>query len=485
MFSKIRVKYSKVSVKVRVSLWFLICSFLQKGISIISTPIFTRLLSTVEYGQYNIFNSWLGIVTIFVTLNLSWGVYTQGLVKYEEERDVFSSSLQGFTILLVFVWSIVYLTFHNFWNQIFSLTTVQMLAMLIMIWTSTVFNFWASEQRVLYKYEGLVLLTLGVSLAKPIIGILFVVLADDKVTARILGLVIVELIGYTALFFTQVLRGKKLFSRKFWKYALIFNLPLIPHYLSQTVLNSADRIMIEKMSGSGDAGIYSLAYSISLIMTLFNTALMQTMSPWIYQKIKANKTKEIAPYAYVSLICIAGVNLLLIAFAPEVVKVFAPKAYYDAIWIIPPVAMSVYFMFSYDLFAKFAFYFEQTKFVMLASVIGAILNIVLNYIFINLFGYRAAGYTTLVCYIIYSLGHYIFMNKVCNQFCGGIMPYNLRKILSITILFVISGFLLLSTYDHIIIRYIIISVTMIISVIKRKELVSLLKKIMNLQKKSE
>ena len=74
-------KYRKMSVQVRASFWFLICSFLQKGISSITTPIFTRLLTTDEYGQYGAFNSWLGIITIFVTLNLFYGVYTQGLVK--------------------------------------------------------------------------------------------------------------------------------------------------------------------------------------------------------------------------------------------------------------------------------------------------------------------------------------------------------------------------------------------------------------------
>ena len=80
---KLRKKYRSMPVQVKASLWFLICSFLQKGISTVSTPIFTRLLSTAEYGQYNVFNSWLGIITIFVTLNLSAGVYTQGLVKFD------------------------------------------------------------------------------------------------------------------------------------------------------------------------------------------------------------------------------------------------------------------------------------------------------------------------------------------------------------------------------------------------------------------
>lgn len=485
MMQKMKQKYRTLPVQVKASLWFLICSFMQKGISTISTPIFTRLLNTSEYGQYSVFNSWLGIISIFVTLNLSAGVYNQGLVKYEEQRNVFSSSLQGLSTTLTIVWTIVYLTFHNFWNKIFSLTTVQMLAMLVMIWTTAVFNFWAAEQRVNFKYRNLVLLSIAVSLAKPIVGIVFVINARDKVTARILGLMLVELIGYTALFFVQIVRGKKFYSARFWKYALAFNIPLVPHYLSQTVLSSADRIMISNMCSGSAAGIYSLAYSISLVMTLFNTALMQTISPWIYQKIKNKKINDISSIAYISLICIAVVNIILIAFAPEAVAFFAPSEYYEAIWVIPPVAMSVYFMYCYDLFAKFAFYYEKTKFIMIASVVGAILNIVLNYIFIKLFGYVAAGYTTLGCYIIYSICHYIFMKRVCTEFCNSENPYSLRKIMKITIPFMAGGFLLLFTYQIFWVRYSIIVISVIVGIWKRRQIMKMLESILALRKKVE
>lgn len=475
-------KYNGFSVQMRASFWFLICAFLQKGVSVLSTPIFTRLLSASEYGQYNVFSSWLSVATIFVSLCLTGGVYTQGLVKYESERKQFSSSLQGLTTVFVSCWVIIYLLFRNFWNALFSLTTLQMLAMLVMIWTTAVFNFWANEQRGDYKYRTLVILTICVTIAQPVIGIIFVANADDKVTARIVGIALVELIGYTALYFIQMFQGRKFFVWKFWKHALAFNIPLIPHYLSQTVLNSADRIMIAEMVGDNKAGIYSLAYSVACIMLLFNTALMQTVSPWIYQKIKAEKIYEIESIAYITLIIIAVVNLFLIIFAPEIVAIFAPRSYYEAIWIIPPVAMSVYFMYLYDLFAKIAFYYEKTIEIMLVSVFGAALNIVLNFVFIRQFGYIAAGYTTLVCYIVYSMGHYIFMNRICRTHCDGKTPYNLKKILAITILFLIAGFILLFTYKYIVIRYGIVFMVILWGVARRKLLIKIIRKLLLLRK---
>ena len=261
-------KYKSLPVQVKASLWFLICSFLQKGISMITTPIFTRLLDTNEYGQFGVFNSWYGIVSIIVGLSLTSGVHTQGLVKYDKERSLFSSSLQGLSTLLTIVWIGIYFFTQSFWNSVFNLSTVQVLAMLVMVWTTSVFNFWANEQRVTYSYRTLVIVTLIVSFAKPLVGIYLVTHSEDKVTARILGLVLVELVGYSWMFWYQLKRGRHLVSKKFWKYALLFNLPLVPHYLSQTVLMSADRIMIQRMVGSSEAGIYNLSYSVSDLMRI-------------------------------------------------------------------------------------------------------------------------------------------------------------------------------------------------------------------------
>lgn len=467
---KLYAAYRKFPIQVKASFWFLICAFLQKGISVITTPIFTRLLSASEYGKYSVFNSWLGIVGIFVSLNLTGGVYQQGLVKFEAEEKLFSSSLQGLSMTLTAACTVVYLVSRGFWNKLFSFSTVQMLAMLIMIWSSAAFGFWAAEQRLHYRYRALVAVTITISFAKPAAGILLVVHARDRVTALLLGLALVELIGFTGLFWAQMRRGKKFYCRKFWNYAMRFNLPLIPHYLSQTILNSADRIMIERITDAEQAGIYSLAYSVSLVMTLFNTALMQTLSPWIYEKIKREKITDIAPAAYSTLSLTAFANLFLIAFAPEAVAFFAPSEYFEAIWVIPPVAMSVYFMYGYDLFAKFAFYYEKTKFIMTASMVGAILNIVLNYMFIRFFGYRAAGYTTLICYIAYFSGHYFFMNRVCDECCDGVKPYSARIIMLITVCFITAGFVLMFTYRHTAIRYAAFLTIAATAFFKRKDL---------------
>lgn len=475
-------KYKALPTQMRATVWFLFCSFMQKGITFITTPIFTRLLTTEEYGRFNVFNSWYGIISVFATLSLCYGVFSQGIIKFEEDRDRFVSSLQGLTVVLIAFWTGVYFLFRPYWNQLFRLTTVQMLALLAMCWTNAAFTFWAVEQRALFKYRGLVFLTILTSVIKPLLGIILVVKATDKVTARILGLAIVELIASFYCFGTHMAKGKVFADLKYWKYAVLFNLPLIPHYLSQTVLNNSDRIMIERMVGADKAGIYGIAYSISMIMVLFNTALGQTISPWMYKKIKDRRTQEIGPIAYGSMAFIAVVNLLLIALAPEIVRIFAPPEYYEAIWTIPPVAMSSYLLYMYDFFSRFEFYYEKTFGIMMASIAGAVLNLILNYIFIGLCGYIAAAYTTLVCYLIYVLCHYFMMRKICKD--NDIRPrvFNEGFLILLTLGFMAAGFAMMATYRLPWLRYALIGAAMVAILVNYRKLLELGKRFMSLRK---
>ena len=488
MISKLKNKYASMPVQVKASLWFLICNFLQKAVAVISTPIFTRLLSTEQYGEYNVFQSWLGIITVIVTLNLSAGVFLQGMVKFDHDSKVYCSTMQGLNLALCTAWTAVYLLFQNFFNELFHLNTLQMSFMLIIIWTNAVFQFWSTEQRVFNRYKLLVGLTVIVMLAQPALGVVLVQLAEPaaKATARILGIVIVNLAAYTWCFYIQMKRGKTFFSKKYWLYALKFNLPLVPHYLSQTVLYSSDRIMIARFIGEDAAGIYSLAFSVAALMTMFNSALNQTLGPWVYRKIKERKAQDIAKVEYTSLLIIAAANLLLILLAPEAIAVFAPPAYSDAKWVVPPVALGMYFMFMYDMFAAFQFYFEKTLFIMAASVLGAALNVALNYFFIspdflNL-GYVAAGYTTLICYILYALGHYVCMRMVCRKHLDGVRVYNVKILLGVSVAVVAAGLLLSTTYELPALRYSLVGVGAVLLIIFRKKVVGYSKKLLSLRK---
>lgn len=471
MIALLLKKYKQLPLTVKASLWYLIASFFQKGISTLTTPIFTRIMTTQEYGQYQVYLSWHGIITIIVSLCIYYDVCAQGLVKYSERQESFVSSLQGLTIVLTSVWIIIYLIFRDSINAFLKYNTIQMICMLITVWATAAYQFWAAERRVKYQYKSLAILTISVTIIKPLFEIILVLNVTDKVTARIVAVTIAELLCYSGLFLDQMKRGKTFFSAVDWKQSIKMAVPLIPHYMSQRILQSSDRIMIERLVGSHEAGLYSLAYSVSVLMTLLTASITQTITPWLYKKIREKQFSAIPKVVYPILIIVAIASIFLIGLAPELVIFFAPKQYQEAILVIPSVAMSVFFIFSYCFFSVFEFYYEKTRYVTVATAIGAVLNIALNYLFIKPFGYYAAGYTTLFCYMLYTIAHYSFMRKVCREELDGEMVYNPRILSVITLLFLIAGFIFLILYKHTMIRYTVMAVICIIGAIKRKKIV--------------
>ena len=112
-------KYRSLSVQAKAALWFTICSFLQKGISFITVPIFTRLMSTEEYGTYTVYLSWLQILTIMTSLYLFNGVYDNAMAKYEKQRDEYTSAMQGLTLVITGAVFALYCFTSGFWEKIF------------------------------------------------------------------------------------------------------------------------------------------------------------------------------------------------------------------------------------------------------------------------------------------------------------------------------------------------------------------------------
>ena len=190
MLNKQRVlgKYGMMPVQVKASFWFLVCTVLQRSISIVTTPIYTRMLNTYEYGQYGIFTSWKGLLSCFITLQIFSSVYMQAIIKHENERDKYTSAMEGLTLVMVVTWLGFYLITRVVWNEKIGLNTPQIIAMFIVIWGNAVFEFWSTAQRVDYKYRGLLIVTLAMALVQPVLCIFFIKFFTNKVTGLVWGI---------------------------------------------------------------------------------------------------------------------------------------------------------------------------------------------------------------------------------------------------------------------------------------------------------
>ena len=147
------------------------------------------------------------------------------------------------------------------------------------------------------------------------------------------------------------------------------------------------------------------------------------------------------------------------------------------LYMIPPVASSMYLILLYNVYSIFEFYYEKTKPVMVCSMLSAGLNILLNYLFIPQYGYLAAGYTTLVCYLFNSIMHIFVLRKIGTKQGG--YGVNIKGSFGIGLLLIIASICITCLYPFPILRWSIFVVVGIIVVLKRKYFFSIVKTIRN------
>lgn len=462
MIRKIKTKWCTIPLTVKVSTSYAICSILQRCLSFITLPLFVRLLTTEQYGQYTIYSSWMSIVGIFVTLNLTYGSFAPAMMKYETRREQYISSIEGICMLLSGIFLLLYLPFSSIWNSLLELPTLLVVIMIIEIFAHTSIQLWSGKKRFEFKYKSVVSVTLASSVLAPILAYILVSSSDEKGYARIIGYAGIQIIFGISIFILNIRNGKKLYDREFWKYAFQFNVPLLAYYLSQVIFNQSDRIMISHITGISDAAIYGVAYNLAMVLTFVLSAINNSYVPWMYGKIKEGKGEDNKTVSIGIAIFLAVMILCVIWYAPEIISIMAGEKYESAMYVVAPVSMSLLLLFYSQLFINVEFYYEEKKMLVWASIGAAIINIALNYLLIPVFGFVAAGYTTLISYVIFALSNMLAMKKVLLKRNLKDNFYDYIGLLIVLIVFLAMGFLGVFLYALLIPRLIITVLVLIV-----------------------
>ena len=476
-------KYKALPDAAKVSLWFIICSVLQKGMSFLTTPIFTRIMTQEHFGQVTLYNSWINIVCIFTTLNLQYGSFNTAQVKFSEDRKVYTSSIQGLVLLLTAVALALCVPFRNFLTGFMELPFLILLVMIVNILARFNSELWMANCRFDSKYKAMSAVIICSTVLAQIFGILAVTLGEEKGYMRIVAVAAVEMLFGFAIAIYSFSQGKKLFVKKYWKFALGFNLPLIPYYLSQMVFSASDRIMISSLVGTDKAGIYGLAHTIALLLVFVITAIRNSYTPWFFKQLKNQTTAPIKKFNLAISATIGGLLLMFTFVAPELLLLMGGQAYYEAVWIIPPLVAGLLFEFFTDPACNVLFFFEKKGSLVGATIGCAVFNIIFNYIGIKLIGYYAAAFVTLVSYILFWLFLHVCAQRICKK--NGYAPKHILPIRAQALLGL--GFLVLTAgctalYPVWYVRYGILLVGLIVLAIHYKKVIALVQKFLAMRK---
>lgn len=443
----------KISKPAESAFWFVLCTLIQKALAFITVPIFTRIMPPEQYGIYNLYQTWSGILVVLCTMNMETGAFVNGFVKTDDgtEKDKLPIRLVSMTALTT---TIVFATIFLLYPYVELFVSLSFLALMLMfadIVSSPILRIWTMKQRFLYRFKSLVAITLILVFLQVIGGLYFVSIADleNKAITRILWLVLPSLLLCIGLYIHFAYRAKLAFSIKGMKQVMRLQLPLVPYNLSMVLLFSSCRIFINMYDGAKAVAIYSVAYSIGQIISIIKQSIVDAFHPWIYEKLKNKQYKSIQDFMYILLWLFSAIAIGLSCLAPDVVRLFAPKEYYDAVYIVPFVSAIVLFALFNQVFAIIETYYEHTKSIMYSSMIACAVNILLNIALIPVFGYLISGVVSLFSYMVLCYINYYYICKI-EEFEN---PFGRKTIFVIPLLFSLCISLVTVFYQYPIVLY--------------------------------
>lgn len=401
---------------VKAGIGYTVGNYLLKGINFLTVPLFTRIMSTSDYGVFNIYGTYDSIISVFIALALH-SCLNNAKYKYKENFDRFVSSILLIPIIVLSVLLVVANVFCSTFVRILDINRFLINILLIHSFANSIITIFNTKIGIDYQYKSFLKISYINTISNIVLSLVLMqtLFTNEKYSGRIVGSALPMIVIAVYIYVISFKKAKPRYDKEYWKFGVSYSLPIIPHGLSQIVLSSFDKIMIKSIVGVSEAGIYSLGGNIEQIVQVTKTSLDMVWGPWFYEKMQKKDYSEIKKYSsFYAFFMFVFISCLMLA-APELVFIMGAPDYQDAKYVVVPLLNCTFFTFLYTLPSTVEYYYQQTKMIALGTVGAAILNIVLNLLFIRLYGYRAAAYTTLTAYVIYFVFHYYIAKKIAKM----------------------------------------------------------------------
>ncbi len=471
---------------VKAGIGYTIGNMLIKGITFLTIPLFTRLMSTEDYGIFNTFNSYMSILTIFVGLALHSSIKN---AKYDFPGQLkkYTSAVVLLVIISFAVITLLTLILSGPISSLIAYSAPLLVLMAAEALGNSLMSLYNNTLAIDFRFKEYLLLSFIYSGGSVLLSVLLIssgLFGESSYIARIVGSVIPLGLISAYIIIRSFCSARPSSLGRYWKYGLAISLPLIPHGLSQILLNQCDRIMIKQMVGDAEAGLYSLAYNIATLFFVLITSADTAWTPWFYERMSLGDDRGIKKNTALYTVLMSVVCILIFVGGPFLVIVMGGEQYTESRHLIIPLIYAMYYSFLYTMPVAVEYYNKKTKLIAFATVLSAVLNIALNYACIKLFGYTAAAYTTVFCHAVYFLFHLVIAKRIAGRWVfdmrvmlGCIAAVTVAGVLSLVFLDKIVEFwrLVFFTPAIIIPLCCCVAILMTVALVNRKKLAELIK----------
>lgn len=466
----------KSSKVVKSSIWYTIANVSIRAVAIITTPIYTGMLTTADYGRANTFNSWIDVFNVFACLCV---VYSIGRAKldFPDRFDEYMSSLQGLSSSFGFILLVLAFIFRESLSGWIHYEIPLAVGLFAYLCVAPSVEYMMQKCRYEYRYKENILISVITCVGQVALSILLMLLFNDRrYIGKILGVILPTAIMGIVFYIRFIVKGKVFYNREYWTYALKIGLPMIPHALALILLAQMDRIMIKGICGDGDAGLYIFGYSFATLLMIFTNAIGQAYLPWFNETLFDGERDRIRQIQKKLVILGCFLSFGFIAVSPEALMILSisNNSYWIAKYVVPPIVLGTLAQYFYTNYVNVEIFCKKTSIIAMGSCIAALINYILNYAFIPKYGYIAAAYTTLASYLVLMVMHYVMVRFVLKE-----DVYDDKYMFTAMFVMILAGIAYLFLYGEgiamIVLRY---AVTMVIAAVfaiaKRHDIITLI-----------
>lgn len=252
------------------------------------------------------------------------------------------------------------------------------------------------------------------SLGMIIMNVFFLTVMKIGVYSLIISTACIQLLQFLMY---RIIMKEKLdtlrFSRHLLERMLAFAMPLIPNALATWVLVLSDRYIILHYCGADQVGLYGVAARFASAVSLIANGIYMSYTAYAYDKKgdkddKQSYSRILNAFIY----AIMGICVTVSVWAKEIISIMAEDSYAGSAILIAPILFGQLF-YGVNTLIGYAISFEKkSKYILLITTAGAMLNVILNLIFIPMYGALAAAYTTLASYMSMVVLTYYYAQKL-------------------------------------------------------------------------
>lgn len=420
-----------------------LATVLPRMLSFILVPLYTKVMPPGSYGEVTLIFAWFAIFNVL----LAYGMETAFFRYYSDDNNkeqVVSTSLLSITATTI-LFTLIAIIFQDSLALLLNIEAryIQYVIFILALDALVIVPFaWLRANQQPRRYAIIKITNVAVNLGLNVFFLLLLPgLAGDRPNSIWesmyrpdfqISYIFISLLVASAL--TLLLMGRRYklpaytFDRALWSKMVRYGLPVMIAGIAFTINEVFDRIMLSELLpaeiAKSEIGKYSACYKLALFMTLFATAFRLGIEPFFFSHSKSeNPQKAYAQITNYFVVLGSVILLAVVVYADQLKLLFVlDSAYWEAMPIVPIIILASFFLGIYHNLSVWYKVTDRTKFGAYISLVGALITIGVNYLFIPYIGYYASAYATLAAYGSMMLLSYYYGKKYYP------IPYNMRKI---------------------------------------------------------